>query len=652
MLLPTSCLIFIKKIDFLIKSHKEILDKNSMQMSLIHALDSKFMETSEPSIPLVENEKGGMVYEHVAPTTEFGNKHGIALLELFAKELVRGKKPDIISAMKQETPEAKIYGILLAFYARSIKNGVGERDIFYHMYGKLLLEYPITMKHILPLICQESIAGSWNDFERILDYFATTHDNTDELFKYREDLREMVVNLFVEQLMQDAQRLQENPEANISLAGKYTPTEGTKYWLSLGKFIAIKISKLQNQSEMPAKTAFKDYRKMVSTLRKHLSIVESLMCTKKWEEIDFSRVPSGAMRIYGKYAFKNEKKDGNTVTTRSEEIARIELAIRFTEYLQKAKTGEAKIHGGRLQVHQLPKMLKSGGDEVEAQVKDLLETLKKEMAFKAKEEDIALNLSKVIVMVDTSGSMNTVVAPGVTAMDISTILGLLISQMVLPPWNDRVMTFTSYPIWVNLSGESTFTKKYDKILKAPWGANTNFERAYKLILDTIMEKKMPVEDMEGLTILVVSDMQFDEASAKNLPHFELIAKQFHDLGMSIHNTPYPMPHMVFWNLAARPTNGFVATSDTPNVTLLSGFGLAQLKNILAGKNLVTSPLEKMFEVFNAPCFRRLRQMIANIQVEAQEFLVPDGFADGTFMTNTEPDDISEFVDAYLEEHAN
>ena len=69
--------------------------------------------------------------------------------------------------------------------------------------------------------------------------------------------------------------------------------------------------------------------------------------------------------------------------------------------------------------------------------------------------------------------------------------------------------------------------------------NTDFERAYKLILELALSFDATQEQMPTM-LLVLSDMQFDEATTSN-PHFENIQKEFELAG-------YIMPKIVFWNL--------------------------------------------------------------------------------------------------------
>jgi len=170
--------------------------------------------------------------------------------------------------------------------------------------------------------------------------------------------------------------------------------------------------------------------------------------------------------------------------------------------------------------------------------------------------------------------------------------------------------------------------------------------------------------VEGLTFLVLSDMQFDQARGNGYgyaagvgagwePHLAKITKRFAEVGVKLTGQPYPVPHMVFWNLAARPTSGFEATFDTPGVTMLSGFGVGQLKDVLSGRNLFTSPLVKLFQTLNAPHFKPVREAVALAQAVQKELVVPEGFVAGRYGIPEEllepfeviPDSAAESTDA-------
>jgi len=72
-------------------------------------------------------------------------------------------------------------------------------------------------------------------------------------------------------------------------------------------------------------------------------------------------------------------------------------------------------------------------------------------------------------------------------------------------------------------------------------------------------------------LLVLSDMQFDEATTTN-PHFENIQREFELAG-------YIMPKIVFWNLEGSH-HGSPALSSDPGVGMVSGFNPSIMKAVL------------------------------------------------------------------------
>ena len=75
----------------------------------------------------------------------------------------------------------------------------------------------------------------------------------------------------------------------------------------------------------------KNYRKKIVGLS---NTVETLMCEKKWRDIVYSHVPSCSMNKYRKAFLRNDES-------------------RFTQFIEKVKTGEEKIQAGVLFPYQL-----------------------------------------------------------------------------------------------------------------------------------------------------------------------------------------------------------------------------------------------------------------------------------------------------------
>ena len=77
------------------------------------------------------------------------------------------------------------------------------------------------------------------------------------------------------------------------------------------------------------------------------------------------------------------------------------------------------------------------------------------------------------------------------------------------------------------------------------------------------------------TLLILSDMQFNQCVRFDDSAFEMIKRKYKDAG-------YEVPNIVFWNLNS---SGNVPVSfDTRGTALVSGFSPAIMKSILAGKD--------------------------------------------------------------------
>ena len=98
------------------------------------------------------------------------------------------------------------------------------------------------------------------------------------------------------------------------------------------------------------------------------------------------------------------------------------------------------------------------------------------------------------------------------------------------------MTFSASPEFFDVDPEWSILEKYQRVKRANWDMNTDFEKAYMLILDTGISYNVPQENMPTM-ILVLSDMQFDEASSQS-SHFENMRDKFKSHG-------YKLPIMDF-----------------------------------------------------------------------------------------------------------
>src|SRR5690606_38637828 len=122
--------------------------------------------------------------------------------------------------------------------------------------------HPESIAHLIPL---RSEYGRWDDVVELIDTL----------------LEQNVGSLIACQLSEDVKNYnQGNP---ISLLAKWLPSINASS--SETKRKAKILQKGLGLSE-------KDYRKILSTLRSHLNIVEKNLTEKEYDRIDYSKVPS------------------------------------------------------------------------------------------------------------------------------------------------------------------------------------------------------------------------------------------------------------------------------------------------------------------------------------------------------------------------
>jgi hypothetical protein len=110
------------------------------------------------------------------------------------------------------------------------------------------------------------------------------------------------------------------------------------------------------------------------------------------------------------------------------------------------------------------------------------------------------------------------------------------------------------------------------------GYSTNFYKAFDVVLDAIIAKKLAPEEVEDIVLGIFSDMQINDSAVgapanMNTFYDEMVIK-YAEAGMRVWGKPYKPPHILFWNL--RSTSGFPALSSQKNVSMMSGFNPALL----------------------------------------------------------------------------
>jgi hypothetical protein len=412
----------------------------------------------------------------------------------------RGKNitPDFVKAFNEDPDMA----LRIAQWVRDVRGGSGERQIFKDILVSLAETDEMACRC---LMVKTPELGRWDD---LLALMGTS-------------LEKDAMTLIKGGLLTEKD----------SLCAKWMPRKGE---------VAVKLRKFMEMSP-------KQYRK---TLVELTNVVETSMCSKNWDEIDFSKLPSVASARYQKAFNKNAE-------------------VAYREYKGNLVDGTAEIKAGAVYPYDVIKSL-NHGDSVVADAQ-----------WKALPDYMEGSTERVIPVVDVSGSMWTPAGQNgnVTCLDVAVSLGLYIAEKGQGVFKDKFITFSSNPEFVQLAGN--LSTRYRTMESSSWGMSTNVESVFNMILTSAKTHSVPESDMPT-KILILSDMQFDRCTSMGGTFMGMITKKYEDAG-------YKVPNLVFWNINS--SNGTPVTFDEKGTALVSGFSPAIMKSVLACESL--DPVQMM-----------------------------------------------------------
>ena len=407
-------------------------------------------------------------------------------------------------------------------------------------FSKAFNENPLTALRILFWARDaRSGAGERKIFRDILKYLAENH--SDSLAKNIQYIPEFgrwddVLSLFGTKLDTQAKDLiKVGLNANNGLCAKWMPRKG-KHAIALEKYLNL---------------SPKGYRKMLVEKTK---VVEQLMCARDWSNITYDHVPSLAMSRYTKAFAKN---DSN----------------RFDAFKNAATT----IKAGALYPYDVLKSLKFGGDKTVG-IKQ----------WESLPNYLTNTEERILPVCDVSGSMNTSAGnnSNLSCLDVCVSLGLYISERNVGNFKDAFITFSSNPQLQYLNGD--IVSRMNQLSRADWGMSTNLEATFNLILNQAIKHSLPEDEMPT-TVLIMSDMEFNQATRGNETAMKMIERQYNEAG-------YTIPKIVFWNIQSRQDN-IPVSFDKNGAALVSGFSPAILKSLLAGEDF--TPISIMNKTVNS-----------------------------------------------------
>lgn len=429
---------------------------------------------------------------------------------------MRGQdKERLIATFSKAFNEDPKRAMKLLFWARDVRGGAGERQVFKDILVYLAENHDLVLRPNLHLIPEY---GRWDD---LLALVGTYLEN---------DVFTIISDAII---------------AENGLCAKWMPRKGA---------VAEKLRKFMNMSP-------KQYRKSLVGLT---NVVETKMCAKDWDSIEFGKLPSVASARYQKAFGKNAYES-------------------YSAYIASLVKGEATINAGAVYPYDVTKSLTHGNAIVANE------------QWKALPNYLEGANDMILPVVDVSGSMSCPAGNSktVTCMDVAISLGLYISERNEGPFKDVFITFATTPRLQVLSG--SLNDRYTQMSNSDWGMSTDLEATFKLILDQATKHNLSQDEMPN-KILILSDMEFnaatnlrggwynrDEKTDWNPTAQQMIEKMYNDAG-------YKMPQIVYWNIQSR-NGGVPVAFDTQGTALVSGFSPAIMTSLLGGD--IESPQQIM-----------------------------------------------------------
>ena len=453
-----------------------------------------------------------------------------------------------------------------------------------------------------------------------------------------------IARLFAQQLVKDIRTFQKiqslesdgDPIAlmkEISLAGKWAPTPGASHDRVTN--IATAISQLIHASQVitPAPSALNNtsissnersailrsfYQRWVLTeLRQISACPEPLMASRRWTEINYSRVPSICMNNNGGLFFTRDPNG-------------------FEKYLVKVESGKGSISGAAMLPHELVAQIialnniqnrvSAGGKKgkklkissipavveakkalaetkirvIEAQWKTLIESLRE-----------AGTLDNCIAICDVSGSMGRITdkydKEDVSPIFASISLSLVLASLAKPPFDAGFITFSARPQFVRVDLKQSLEEQVTFMSHADWTQNTDFRAVFvDLLLPLAVKNKIKPEDMSK-RLFVFSDMQFDVSRCSYRDDYNSYLgfygrrdptpweTTYDFIEDAYTKAGYEVPQIVFWDLNGQTVGPKTVEveSDRKGVAMMNGFSPALLKVFMGEQEEEVSEWEEV-----------------------------------------------------------
>ena len=449
---------------------------------------------------------------------------------------------DIIFLFQQALEENEAYAMKCLFYLRDIIGGQGERRFFRVAFRWLCDAHPELAKRNLNYISE---FGRWDDLI------------------YACEGTKLEVNAFTivaKQIVLDLKC------KTPSLLAKWMPSENAS---------SKETTRVANKLRQFMKLSHKDYRKVLSSLRERINIVERLMSSNQWDKIEFDKIPSKAGMIY-KNAFAR----------------RDLIAQKYKEFMQDDTT---KVNAKALFPYEIVQQAlgycwhhNMWADNIsQFDSFNNPERLAINKYWENLPDYFDGSDRSILAVVDTSGSMYG------NPINVAISLGIYAGEHSNGAFKNHYISFASIPQLITIEGVD-FVDKVKRIYDTNLCDNTNLPAVFDMLLRMMLSGEADPKDLPS-TIVVISDMEIDSATydyrhrGSAMTRYN-IESEMETIRRRWNNYGYKMPSLIYWNVNAR-NNTFIDAG--PDVSFVSGCSpilFEQVVKGITGKQLMMDKL--------------------------------------------------------------
>ena len=390
--------------------------------------------------------------------------------------------------------EDRLLATKMLFYAGNIRGGLGERRTFRICLHWLAMNHPTIVKKNIQNI------ALFNRFDSLFALVGTSCEK--EMWSYVQKI-----------LVNDLQNMRDGKPC--SLLAKWMPTETAS---------SKKTRTLARKAIYAFKITERQYRQILSSLRKYIKVVERKMSNNEWNDINYPTVPSYAMSRYSQAFLKHDNE-------------------RYSKYIEDLNDGKTKVNASTLYPYDLVRNYMGWSSQ---------NNLVAEQQWKALPNYISSE-NNIIVMADVSGSMSG------RPMETSIGLAIYFAERNKGDYQNCYMTFTDRPHFIKINPNDTLREKVAQVKRTDIGYNTNLEAAFNYILSNATYNNVSNEDMPK-ALVVISDMEIDRyMSGRGLGFVETMKNKYAQFG-------YELPKLIFWNVEARNDTFLSQSEDVINIS--------------------------------------------------------------------------------------